>query len=380
MSLRFVDGFDPYTPGQVQNKYLAYSASFDQNVKRAGRDDAGESFVIINTAFGECNYLQQLTPESVWGGHFDFQIQRLGTSANIETVNFFRFKSTAIGGGVQAQLRINANGSIGILDRSGNQVAVSSAGLIVRDTWYTLEFYSTWGSSAQLEVRINGGAWISGGFSSTAQPDQLGFRWERFGPPSFVIDNFVVYDGNTVDGIFAPFGRVRVTTLRPTADARLVWAQSSGGTAWQMVHDSDLFLSQSPDGDSTYIAAPGSASPQLFSLEQGTCYGLVLGVALDVAMRPNGAAFPVRLLTQPRATPYTIADITPGFSSYKIYQGIMTNDPDNSQSWTNAAINGGYWGISTPSGGTPRVSAVHLEQVVSLEPNPFDCGAGSYSF
>lgn len=366
--LRLLDGFDIYSSGQVFQKYAAYSATFIQDTKVTGRDGEGEAYGIINTAFGEADFYSQFEAQGVWGFHADFQ-----TNATVQ-VDFYRWRSSALGGGVQCSLRLTAARHLAIVNRAGTVVA-TGASTITRNQWYTLECYATFGTGGRLDVYLDGALEVSATFATTAQPDQVGFRWAAFGERLYW-DNYAVYDGQPGQ-ITAPFGRARVTTLRPIADVQLVWTPNTGGSDWPLVDDA--FAIPSPDGDTTYMT-PTGPGPQYFTLAASPCYGLVLGLGLNASARPAGAPFPLRFITFPLAAALTMADITPSTAAYRTYQAIAELNPATSDTWIDADISSAYWGLSTPAGGVPRVTAVNLEKLVSLEPLPYTCGGGPYSF
>ncbi len=383
--LRFVSGFDTFDPGKVRNKFNLWSGSFDQDILLPGRDGEGFAFCILNTAFGDANYTQGFPDAQIlWGFHADFKVAKVGTGATFPTsVDWFRFGSSTAG--VQLSLRVIAYladgpyaGRLQIIDAGGNLIATSPTS-ITMDQWYTLEAKATFNSTSCLcEIRLNGAAWFTGGYSSGGPVDQLTFRWQAFGPPSLALDNLVYYDGQAGMNTFT--GRLRVTSMLPVSDVRAGWAPVPGPSEYGMVNDFVGRAGGSDDGDLTYITPGGSLIDQLFNFARVDCFGKILGLAVNACMRPAGGFFPVRFLCQPAAILYTLGTLTPTSTDYRTLQAVAEASPASGATWIAGEINGSYFGVGAPAAALVRVTAVYLEVVTSLEDLPYECGIGPYSF
>jgi hypothetical protein len=376
---RFIDGFDECQNGQVREKYNAYAASFDQDFMDTGEGGAGQSFLILNTAFGQAEYLNNFGPATTWGMHAAFKCARAGTSASFPTCDWYVFRGAS---GVNLlSIRITSAGKMQLWNGSSNSLIAESPAPLSMDTWYFVECLATFGASGHAELRIDGAAVASGSFSSTGElPSIIGFRWQVFGPPSLGIDHHAIYDGQVGAGPTSFIGPGRIISTLPIADALGAWAPSSSGSArYAMVHDNPATPGGSPDGDLTYLAA--ASTDQLFDVAASACFGRILGLAVNVAGRATAGDMLLFVRGQLSGTAFDLGSVSFAASpQYTVRQVISAENPESGGVWVSATISTGWWGLKGSGFVSGRVSAFYLEQFISLLPVPYSCGGGSYSY
>lgn len=385
MSLRGVDGFDCCDYQQADVKYNSYFGTFNQGNIVPGRR-SGNALQILNTAFGESNWTVALGSQNTWGIHMDVSF------AGFQAMEFFRISAGAT---TILALRTRPNGLIDIYARG--VLAMTASQALIAGVWNTLELRIDVGAVNRAELRYNGTAVAAGGVnwgSPTLIPDRVSFRFAGF-PPGYTIDNYVIWDGQTTDPYSDFLGPVNVDTLLPVSDASApgAWTPSSGTTLWQMVADHQGISGGAPDGDLSYIT-PGPTYDALFALSASPCIGKVLAVALNACSRPIIGNQTLQFLFQGTGPERNLGTVltkpagtwgAPGSGipvalvNYATYQVLAALNPDTAAGWIDQEINNGSWGVG--AAGTPqRVSAVYLEKLTSMTPQPYNCGSGNYSF
>lgn len=372
--LRLCDGFDIVSADRVRQKYSGYNSTFDQSFVSPGRDSQN-CFIVLNTAFGEANYTAIFDRQGVWGLHADVRISRAGTSNNINSpVTIFTIGDSLT---TSFSVRLLPTLLLELRNAVTNGLIATSTAPLIYEQWHTIELRATCGGTAYIELHLDGATVAAGntGLGGAGTPDRVTFRWQVFGPPSISIDNYVIYDGQPGDQFSNFTGRIRITSMLPTADVSTSWTPSSGGSCFAMVNDAVGRAGGAPDNDGTYITP--TAADQLFSVETPPCYGLIYALAVNVAARYQSSSA-VTALAQLAAGPRTLGTINAA-AAYSIQQVFSAVDPDVGGAWRDAVIASGWFGLRSVVGG-PRVSALFLEKVVSLVPRPYDCGIGNYSY
>ena len=190
------------------------------------------------------------------------------------------------------------------------------------------------------------------------------------------------FNGSQFDNVYAADSRLgpcRVTTMLPAADISGLWLPTPGPTKYQMVYDSQGDPNGYPDGDASYIAPPSLNAPQWFTLQNSPCYGLNLAVVLNICFRCTSGAGSCEALVLQMSSVNNMGTLFLG-GPYHTLQAIAQASFATGNNFTDAEINGSYWGVSTTGSMDLRVTQMFLEKVVSLRNVPFNCGAGSYSF
>lgn len=387
--IRFVDGFDVCEYNQVALKYEGYDQGFDQGFVTGGRDGAGNSMEILNTGFGEVSYTKILDPQSRWGFHADVQF----AGSHFATVDWYLIAAVDPGTGAVVPiltLRILPSGLMSIMQSATGVAIATTSTPITANAWHTIEFRCDFPGQAVL--KIDGTQAASGSVGSgVALPSRLTFRWQVFGPPSIIVDNYVIFDGQ--GSSFTDFlGRVRVTSLLPTADVQTAWTPSAGAGAYAKVNDAFGTPHGAPDGDWGYIS-PASAADQLFDVQPSPCFGLNFAVAANVCARPGSGDQSLSVICQLSRTRQVLGTVTftpvgqvnpnadAALTNYFTQQVIAEENPDTGDVWIDAQITNAWFGLRALTANQPiRVSAFYLEKVTSLAGLPYTCGGGSYAF
>lgn len=378
--LRFIDGFDECTTGGVALKYNAFFSNFLQISMVAGRY-AQQALYIQNTGFGETDlYTSFSSGISTLGFHASLNFAAPANTPIPGGVPFYRFQTGS--SNVNLGIQTRADGRFDVVNRNGIIVGTSTNAAITINTWYTLECKASFGPGGSIELRLNGATILkilSADFGP-ANPDRCGFRWQNFGQIGPVLDDYVLYDGVAAAGDINDFtGPVQVTSILPIADAPTAWAPSSGAVCYAMVNDSPSTPGGSPDGDSTYISPTGTAA-QLFQFAASPCFGLNLALAINMCARPTAGTVGLSGVCQLSGgvlTLGTVSVVPP--ASYQTYQVISVTNPEKGGVWIDGDINSGTFGVKYVAS-AQRVTAVYLEKITSLTPQPYSCGGGNYSF
>jgi len=254
--IRFVDGFDECTYQGAALKYKGYNASLNQGSMVTGRDGIGQAIELFNTAFGEANYVVPLDAQSTWGFNMDWQ----WSGTPLEEMEWYRI---SIGTTILLSLKARSDGTMDILGPLGTllvNTGSTSTGF-APGVWSTLELKVSFGTAGAVELRKNGvmAAMKSPvNFGATLPDTHTVLRFEGFGPPGIIIDNLIIWDGQTRAGDpFTDFyGRQRILSIEPIADLQAnEWQPSTPGSSYPMVDDDPSTPGSSPDGDLTYLLA-----------------------------------------------------------------------------------------------------------------------------
>lgn len=391
--MRHTDGFDLATYQGAILKYKGYNATFNQGAMVAGRDGIGQALELFNTAFGEANYIVPLDAQSLWGFNMDWQWSG-GTQPDME---WYRI---AIGATVLLSLMTRTDGTMDILGPSGTllvNTGSTSTGF-QPGVWSTLELKVQFGVSGSVELRKNGvtaAVKSAVNFGATLPDTHTVLRLEGFGPPGFIIDNLIVWDGQTRAG--DPFndfyGRQRILSIEPDADLQPgEWQPSTPGPSVNMVADDPSTPGGSPDGDLTYLLAQATGPDAVFEMASSPCSGLILGLIWNACMRPdpNTATPGVDFVFIPRLSTLVVGhqtvtaagDLTevPALLDYLTYQVITSQNPDTMTGWQDTDISDGSFGVGASASPQLRLTAFYLEKLIDLTGKPFNCGGGTYSF
>ena len=395
MNIYHVDGFDLVDYFRSFLKYIpGYVSQFDQGAMISG-NGGGQGLATFNSAFSSLGvqYAKQLPPgTSTLGIHIDYQ-QYLGSSFSV-----FDWYKLSIGSSVLFTIHQRSDGRLDFLG-PGRALITTTVNPLVLASWSNIIILLSFGTSGSLQVLVNGVNALpvaSEPFNSGAFfPTTATFFWNAgFGPPGIAPDNYFLFDGLTNPG------PCHVDSILPFADSpATVWSPAVTSpdvitpNCTPMVNDTaGRGTGGEPDGDYTYIF-PSAVNNQLFQMFPTRCYGLILGVAMNVCGRPNTGHSPqefgyvVQLSQglQPVGSGQllNVGSFTgdPHLTDYQTEQVIMPLSPATGTNWTDAEISNGAFGIAAVSGNLNlRVTAFNLEIIRSLTPQPFNCGGSNYSY
>lgn len=288
------------------------------------------------------------------------------------------------------------DGTIAVI--SGGNGATGN-GTLVAKTTQTFPV-SSW--SSYLEVVVNGTAveiWqndvriLATTVPALGSPDRIligtqngqpfGVNAQHFWGLQYA--NVYMLDGSGVAPWNARLGPVRITTQSPNADAGGTWNITPNTITNRYQAIDDYYPSDrdgSPDGDSSYVSPISlTNNNQFFTFAAAPCYGLVLGVMVNLVFRGSSGSTTCNALLLQGATQATIGTATVtlagGFyQTQQLFQGLSLA---TGLYFTDAEISGALWGVSTVSPGL-MLTQMFLEKIVSLRATPYSCGQASYSF
>lgn len=177
-------------------------------------------------------------------------------------------------------------------------------------------------------------------------------------------------------------GPIRITTQSPNADAGGVWNITPNTILNRYQAVADLFPSDSngsPDFDNSYVnPLTLSNNNQWFTFGGAPCYGLVLGVMVNLVFRGASGSTTCDALLLQQTNQLKIGTVTVNgpYQTKQLFQGLSLA---TGLYFTDAEIRGALWGVSTGSPGL-MLTQMFLEKIVSLRNSPYSCGQSSYSF
>ncbi len=394
MTIYFIDGFDLVDYFRSFLKYIpGYSSQFDQGQMIAG-NGGGQALNTFNSAFSAngVQYTKLLgTGVSTLGIHIDYQ---QGGGTVFAGYDWYRL---SIGSSDILTITQRTDGKLDFFG-PGRARICTTVNPLVFGSWSNLIVLLSFGSTGSIRVLVNGVDALSPAtqpFNSGAFfPTAASFMWKGGFGPGISVDNYFLFDGLTNPG------PCHVDSTLPFADSpATVWTPFVTSpdvvtpNCTPMVNDTAGRLTGgAPDGDYTYIS-PSAVNNQLFQMFQTRCYGLILGVALNVCGRPNTGFSPqefgyVVQLSQGLQSVgagqlLNVGAIAsdPHLTDYQTEQVVMPLSPATGTNWTDAEISNGAFGVAAVSGNLNlRVTAFNLEKITSLMPQPFNCGGSNYSY
>lgn len=228
--------------------------------------------------------------------------------------------------------------------------------------------------------------------ATTALPDTITFA-SNTSISGFGVEfaNIIILDNQGPAPWNDRLGPVAITTMSPIADASGQWlctinSMSFGPPIFSAVRDVPFDPNGSPDCAYSYIYPGSTAAEQYFTMNPAACFGLVLGVMVNMCFRgyPTYPAFCTAQVQVAGATTvigqsqsnYAAGGSYPfGFHTFQQFIGL---NPSTSTNWNAAGINGAFWGMAADVGA--QVTQFYIEQIVSRRNVKYDCGQSSYSF
>lgn len=383
LSLLFTEGFDITDFGSCTLKFYSGGVSqpFLQGRVISGIGSAG-AMSIDNTsgttftmaaAFGNQNLL-------FWNGNI--QINYTSFSAQV-----FLILGTAAGPLLQVQ--VNSDGTISLLDHTGGTIATSVAAMVL-NTWYWLEVNAVYGIAGSYEVWLcaAGGTPVkilSGTANLTSTlPDQFTIKWDSPGSYELQLDNITVWTGSALTDRNGPSSVTGLIASAVTSAGGWAFAGAHGTSVLQAIADDFGSYTHTPDGDQSYDVSGGNNL--MLMVAKSPCFGLVLGLSLNVCCAPSGGSTGMDVVANERTGAYLIGSFTvvsynlnqftADLNGFATYQAIAQFN-EEATNWNDLQISTTQWGIE-PS--AVNVTQVYVEKVTDLTGRKFGCGESSYSF
>lgn len=418
MAWRHCDGFDVNDTQGMGIKYLPqftatgvpaissqYGFTTAGNPGPAGSGPNGQSVYIR----GDYEFTRILDAQPTWFVGFDFARYNEGIVTDTQGGDFYRF-STAAGSVLKMSFSLDGTGRItvrtGSLCSTPNTVLATSLNSFTLFQFGFLELVMTFGATIGYEIYYNdtlvpkqgGGNMVDSNLSlgSSALPDRLTHLRTQEPGGSFTgiaFDNYYICDAQSDGTIFNQrLGPLRITTLSPASDATVQWTRNAGSSNFVAVDDIPNVAASAPDGNITMLTPNAVSALALFGLAKSPCFGLNLGVALNLCARPISGSPTIRMVSRGPdgvvqlglstvVNPGTIQNQAPAVAGFHTYQAYAPLNSATGQPWNDAQIDGLAWGAQCdPSVTTLQLTQVYMEKLTSLRSSPFDCGQASYSF
>jgi len=390
--LRFLDGFD-----LTDNPDLKYSPvlPFVLQTSISGRDGKGLAFNPYSSGGADDVWWKILDVKTRWNIGFDICWLNEFVSTTLAGTDFYW---CAAGSTVVFSLAAATDGRL--VARAGRQedgaavlatsvnplIQASSVALGQPNIWQLIEIQVGGGS---FEVRWEGNPVLSGTSSLLTGIDRHAFVLKTSGlGGGFAIDNYWICDDQP--GLSGFQGRSRITSVAPIQSNGAQWILAAGTSLVDAVTDTH---GNQPDGDVSYIIPHAIGSFQQYQLAKPPCYGLILGLALNLCAKPPGLGTKLSGRISRSSNVFSLApafDIVDSGSSlssnaqvhgYRTYQAISETNPQNGLVWNDGDLAAALWGPYAENATGVRVTQVYLEKLVTLNVSRrFNCGQGLYVF
>lgn len=227
-------------------------------------------------------------------------------------------------------------------DVDGTTLASSAVGQLPEGGWCYVEFYGKPDdSTGAAEIRVNGSTVISVSGEDTKPDTATGCNAVMLlGRGSHQMTDVYVDDA-------AFQGDCIIETLMPTADGTESDFTPLSGTNEENIDDDGTI-----DDDSTYNYSATQGDMDTFVTEdvENRPASDILSVAVNVAMRKDDASTRVvKPVARVNSTNYPHSTGVTLISSYKVGQRIWDDNPDDSNPWEEADVNGAEFGYEQSS-------------------------------
>ena len=221
-------------------------------------------------------------------------------------------------------------------------------------------------------------------FTSTLVPSaRRTARVSSGSPHSLWIDNLQVFSAAALADRNGPACVTGEICTAIVSKGGWTFAGSHGTSLIQAIADNASYT-ELPDGKLSYDV-PGSGN--LTVLFAGSpCFGLVLGVALNVVATPVSSSVGMTMVANERSAFYVIGTasvVNTGtfpnigdLDGYATYQAVAQLNGEG-QNWNDLQISTAQWGIESAA---VYVTQMYLEKLTDLTGQKFGCGESSYSF
>jgi hypothetical protein len=241
-------------------------------------------------------------------------------------------------GGSQVTVRCNSDGSISVIrgDYTGTLLGSSAAGIITSSEWNYVEIKIVIDdSTGSYEVRVNGSNILSDTGVDTAALGDSDATWLRLRSGNVVWTYYTdIYFGTDF------LGDCRYDILSPDgAGDNTDWTPSAGAN-YECVDEIP------PDDDTTTVTSDtvtdrdDYAFDDLAALTGSTIHAVTLNV---VGKKTDAGARGIDPYTRISASNYNGSEVSLT-ESYKNHQQIWETNPDDSQAWEEADVNGAKFG------------------------------------
>ena len=378
LSLLFTDGFDICDGFSGALKYFTNNV-FNQPGIVSGYRSIGA--LRISAAGMTYSKTVGAQPVMLWGAHVQVSAYAQQT---------FLIIGTASGPQPLLQLQINTDGTLSLLDHAGSLLGRSTPAL-ANATWYWLEVNAVYGTSGSYEVWLG----LAGSVPTkvifgtanltSAIPDTFTIQWTNPGTnPFMVIDNLQVWAAGALSDRNGPAVVNGLIASKISSTGGWTFAGSKGTSLLQAIADDFGAYSATPDGSFSYDL-PGVGTLAALVADP-SCFGLVIGLSLNVCAAPISGPVSMTLTANERAGPYVIGVEGVVFNhnifgqswldGYATYQAQATLNGESSN-WNDLQIATTQWGIQAAQ---VYVTQVYVEKVVDITGRKYGCGESSYSF
>lgn len=343
MTRLFTDGLDMYngvgTQTGLQAKWVQTSADGTSSLVAGRFGGQALQLAVSSMNANRESYSRAFSPAQ---GLLTYGFAWRCTSGfgDLDSNNAGWIAATTSGGALEQGLVARSDGSVRFVTGSTTapvQVASSSTGLIVANTWYFFEVVLNINATTGYVEIYKDGTLIASATgidtldsSSTVSALELscGTDDNLVGSATFQFDDVYVDDGGV------PLGPSRVETLRATADGVVTWTPLSGGTNALMVDETTV------DGDTTYNSSGVIGDGDLYDFGNlSSTPALIHSVNVVNFGRKTDAA--VRTLYNAVLSGATASNgaVQTLSSTYSRYDRLLDTDPDTGVAWTPAGVN-----------------------------------------
>jgi hypothetical protein len=288
------------------------------------------------------------------------------------------------------QLQINTDGTLSLLDHAGSLLGRTSQ-ILSPGVTYWIEMNAVYGVSGSYEVWLGiAGSTpakvLHGSANLTAAvPDTVTFQWVSSGTPhSLWLDNFQVFAAAALSDRNGPAVVNGLIASKVTTANGWSFAGARGTSLLQAIADNFGSYIETPDGIQSYDV-PGVGNFMVL-IAAPSCFGLVLGVALNIVAAPVSGSVGITMIANERTGAYTIGVASvvntgtfPNISDldgYATYQAVAQLNAE-SQNWNDLQIATTQWGIEAAA---VNLTQIYLEKLVDITGKNFGCGEASYTF
>lgn len=352
MTLLFVDSFDHYATTELTAKEKwDYYDTYSENMEVAAVGRRGTNGVKVDGGNGTHDSVQigvviGDTQTLIMGAAFYFKkyIISTGTAHNN---GFACFDST--GGGYQASMVVEANGSVTIRrgSRTGTILAQSAAGVCKRYSWNYIEFKITIDNAAGAgEVYVNGESVVSVAGVDTqstanafANRIYLGLKCGDYSGNGVYADDFYLCDdAGAVANDF--LGDLRIDSLFADGAGNSTDWTPSAGNNYECVDE------VTPNDDTDYVSENSVADHDTYTYENTpVTAGSIFGIQhLLWARKDDAPARSIVGMIRSGGTDYAPGATHALTTSYIYYRDNYEVDPDTAAAWIIAGVNGAEFG------------------------------------
>lgn len=326
MGLLFIDGFDHYTTDEHAKKWDIKSGTWLTQTSYGGVTSRipGSRFA-YNSSGG--NYLRKNLSAVETTLVAGIAFYKWGAPAQ----TIFQFGNSD---SMQIDCKINTDGSVQVY-RYTTSLGASSGGLVSLSNWYYIELkVLIHDSTGTVDVWLNGVSILSLSSQDTHHSGNVEFNYAQING-AFGLDDFYLDDATN-------HGDCRIDTLMPDGAGNYTQFDPSAGNNYECVDDpADI------DEDTTYVSTSTVDEidtydvDDLSTLAGSTIYGLAVN---NCCRKDDAGTRKFKALTRVNGSDYEGSEITLT-DTYKVYQQLWENNPDDAAAWEEADVDGGEYGL-----------------------------------